>query len=190
MSTQHTQKAENHLVSTIGGITLQGTPHALSAWFVVALRLVMGGAFLGAGLGKFAFFAGESFDASGYLMGAEGPLAGLFHAMAANPAFVDMANVVVPVTQVLIGIALLTGAFVRLAAFGGAMQMSMFYLASWDVAGPLGFVNADLVYLIVFFAVAAFGAGRILGLDRYIERIEIGGQSLVDRHPTLTYLLG
>ncbi|MEM4780670.1 MAG: DoxX family protein, partial [Halalkalicoccus sp.] len=161
-----------------------------SAWFVVALRVVIGGAFLGAGLGKFAVVAGEPFDASGYLMGAEGPVAGVFHAMAANPAFMEFANVAVPVTQVLIGIALLTGAFVRLAALGGAVQMSMFYLASWDVAGPLGFVNSDLVYLVVFLAVAAFGAGRILGLDRYIERIEVGGEPLVERHPKLEYLLG
>lgn len=187
MSTRTPRHDENRFESTIGGITLQGTPHALSAWFVVALRLVMGGAFLGAGLGK---FTGEPFNAGGYLMGAEGPLAGVFQAMAASPAFLEFANVVVPVTQVLIGVALLTGAFVRLAALGGAMQMSMFYLASWDVAGPIGFVNSDLVYLIVFLAIAAFGAGRILGLDRYIEELDVGGEALTERYPKLNYLLG
>ncbi len=180
----------NQLESTIGGITLNGQPHALSAWFVVALRLVMGGAFLGAGLGKFTIFAGEAFDASGYLMGAEGPFAGIFAAMAANPALIDIINVVVPVTQVLIGIGLLVGGLVRLAALGGAMQMSMFYLASWDVAGPLGFVNSDLVYIMVFLAVAAFGAGRILGADKYIEQLNVGGQPLIERFPKLKYVLG
>ena len=183
-------RTNNRLESEIGGITLHGQPHALSAWFVVALRLVMGGAFLGAGLGKFAFFAGEPFDAAGYLMGSEGPAAGIYAAMAANPAFMDIVNVVVPVTQVLIGLALITGAFVRLAALGGAMQMSMFYLGSWDVAGPLGFVNSDLVYLVVFLAIGAFGAGRILGLDRYIEQLEVGDQALIERYPKLRYLLG
>ncbi|WP_409348420.1 DoxX family protein [Natronorarus salvus] len=181
---------ENRLESRIGGLTLTGTPHALSAWFVVALRLVMGGAFLGAGLGKVAFVSGESFDAAGYLMGSEGPVAGIYAAMAASTMLMEVVNVVVPVTQVLIGIALITGAFVRLAALGGALQMAMFYLGSWDVAGPLGFVNSNLVYLVVFLAVAAFGAGRILGLDRYIEGIDVGGQPLVERYPKTRYLLG
>ena len=183
-------RTQNRLESDYGGITLEGRPHALSAWFVVALRLTMGGAFLGAGLGKFAFFAGEPFDASGYLMGAEGPVAGIYATMASSPAFMEITNVIVPVTQVLIGLALITGAFVRLAALGGAMQMSMFYLGSWDVAGPLGFVNSDFVYLVVFLAIAAFGAGRILGLDRYIEQLEVGGEALIDRYPKLRYLLG
>ncbi len=186
MSTQ----TNNQLESTIGGITLHGRPHALSAWFILGLRLVMGGAFLGAGLGKLTIFAGEAFDASGYLMGAEGPLAGAFAAMAANPALIDIINVVVPATQILIGVGLLVGGLVRLAALGGAMQMSMFYLASWDMAGPLGFVNADLVYIMVFLAVAAFGAGRILGADGYIEQLDVGGQPLIERFPKLKYILG
>ena len=182
-------KASTKFESDLGGITLQGEAHPLSAWFVVILRLVMGGAFLGAGLGKFSIFAGESFNAGGYLMGAEGPLAGVFTAMAANPTFLEFANITVPVTQVPIGVALITGAFVRLAALGGAMQMSMFYLASWDVGGPLGFVNSDLIYLVVFLAVAAFGAGRILGLDKHLEQLEVGGQALVE-YPKLRYILG
>jgi len=181
---------KNSFESRIGGLTLTGSPHALSAWFVVALRLVMGGAFLGAGLGKFAVVSGESFDAAGYLMGSDGPVAGIYAAMAASTMFMEVVNVVVPVTQVLIGLALITGAFVRLAALGGAMQMAMFYLGSWDVAGPLGFVNSDLVYLVVFLAIGAFGAGRILGLDRYIERIDVGGEALTERYPKAKYLLG
>ncbi|THE64598.1 DoxX family protein [Salinadaptatus halalkaliphilus] len=177
----------NRFESRLGGITLEGEPHALSAWFVVGLRLTMGLAFLGAGLGK---VTGEAFDASGYLMGAEGPVAGLYATMAGSPVLMDVVNVVVPATQLLIGLALVTGAFVRLAALGGAMQMAMFYLGSWDVAGPLGFVNSDFVYLLVFLAIAAFGAGRILGLDRYIERLEVGGQPLLERVPKLRYVLG
>jgi len=173
-----------------GVLGVETTNHPISGWFVVALRLVMGGAFLSAGLGKYAIFAGDSFNAGGYLMGADGPLAAVFNAMAANAAFLEFANVVVPLTQVLIGVALITGAFVRLAAIGGAMQMSMFYLASWDMGGPLGFFNSDLVYMVAFLAVAAFGAGRILGLDRYIEQLDVGGQPLLERFPKLRYVLG
>lgn len=181
---------QNRLESRLGGITLTGYPHELSAWFVVILRLTMGGAFLGAGLGKFAFISGESFDAAGYLMGSEGPVAGIYATMAANAALMDVVNVVVPVTQVLIGLALIVGAFVRLAALGGALQMTMFYLGSWDVAGPLGFINSNFVYLVAFLALGAFAAGRILGLDRYIEQLTVGGQPLIERYPKLRYILG
>jgi thiosulfate dehydrogenase [quinone] large subunit len=42
----------------------------------------------------------------------------------------------------------------------------------------------------VFLTVAAFGAGRVLGLDAYIEQIQVGGQALVEKFPKLRYVLG
>ncbi|GAA0269095.1 hypothetical protein GCM10009000_101600 [Halobacterium noricense] len=38
--------------------------------------------------------------------------------------------------------------------------------------------------------IAAFGAGRVLGLDQYIEQYDVGGEALVERYPWLRYLLG
>jgi thiosulfate dehydrogenase (quinone) large subunit len=50
-------------------------------------------------------------------------------------------------------------------------------------------INGDFAYMLVFLAVAAFGAGRILGLDAWIENYEI-----VDSHSLsatiLEYVLG
>ncbi|ELY54379.1 DoxX family protein [Natronococcus amylolyticus DSM 10524] len=181
----------NRLESRYGGIDLVGEPHALSAWFVVALRAVMGGMMLFAGLGKFAFVSGEAFDASGFLVqGVDpaSPVSGLYAAMAGNAMLLEVINVVVPVTQVLIGVALIAGAFVRLAALGGAIQMSMFYLGGWEGAWLAAF-DYTLIYAVVFLAIAAFGAGRILGLDRYIMRIQVGGEALVERFPKLRYVL-
>ncbi|MDG5819945.1 DoxX family protein [Natronococcus sp. A-GB7] len=181
----------NRLESRYAGITLEGHPHALSAWFIVALRFVMGGMMLFAGLGKFAFVSGEAFDASGFLVhGVDpvSPVSGLYAAMAGNAMLLEVINVVVPVTQVLIGVALIAGAFVRLAALGGAIQMSMFYLGGWE-GQWLALFDSTLIYAVIFLAIAAFGAGRILGLDRYIERIEVGGQTLVERFPKLRYVL-
>ena len=176
--------------SRIGGLTVSGEPHSLSVWFVLALRLMMGYAFLHAGLGK--LLAAEPFSAAGYLANvpasAGSPAAGLFASMAATPWFVDFVNVAVPYGQVAIGLGVLFGALTRLAAFWGAFMMLMFYFANWDVAH--GFVNGDLTYLVVFLTVAALGAGRILGLDSYIEEYEVGGTPLVERWPTLEYVLG
>ncbi len=185
MSTQ----TRNQLESRFGGITLEGTPHALSAWFVVALRFVIGGMILFAGIGKVSEWP---FDASGYLVhgvDAASPVSGLYAAMAASPALMEIVNVIIPVTQVLIGVALIFGGFVRLAALGGAMQMFAFYLGGWS-GEWLALFDSTLIYAIVFLAVAAFGAGRILGADKYIEQLNVGGQPLIERFPKMQYLLG
>ncbi|QLD85074.1 DoxX family membrane protein [Natronomonas halophila] len=179
----------NRLESRYGGLTLTGDPHALSAWFVVALRLVMGGMILFAGLGKVSEWP---FDASGYLVhgvDAASPVSGLYASMAATPAVMEAVNVIIPMTQLLIGTALIVGAFVRLAALGGAMQMTAFYLGGW--AGDwLALFDSTLVYMVVFLAIGAFAAGRILGVDRYLEQVEVGGMPLIERFPRLRYVLG
>ncbi len=184
-------KTNNRLESQYAGINLEGQPHALSAWFVVLLRVMIGGMILFAGLGKYALFSGEAFDAGGYLanVDAVSPASGLFALMAESALFMEFVNLIVPLTQVLIGLALITGAFVRLAALGGAMQMALFYLGGWP-AEWLAIFDSTLVYAVVFLAVAAFGAGRILGLDKHIEQLEIGGEPLIEKYPAAKYILG
>jgi thiosulfate dehydrogenase [quinone] large subunit len=176
--------------SRIGGLTVSGEPHSLSVWFVLALRLMMGYAFLHAGVSK--LIGPEPFSAAGYLANAPAaagsPLAGVYATMAATPWFVDFVNVAVPYGQVAIGLGVLFGALTRLAAFWGAFMMLLFYFGNWNVAH--GFVNGDLTYMVVFLTVAALGAGRILGLDSYIENYEVGGTPLVERWPVLEYVLG
>lgn len=184
MSTQ----TQNRLEGQFGRITLRGEPHALSALFVVMMRFVMGGMILFAGLGK---YSAGGFDASGYLANIDpaSPVSGLYAAMASNAALMDVVNVIIPLTQVLIGVALIAGAFVRLAAFGGTLQMIAFYLGGWE--GDLfALFDSTLIYAVVFLALGAFAAGRIFGLDRYIEQLEVGGATLTERFPRLRFLLG
>lgn len=177
----------NEFTTELGGIELTGRAHSLSAWFVVALRTVLGGMILFAGLGKFAFISGEAFDASGYLVhgvDSASPVSGVYAAMAESALLMDIINVVIPATQVLIGVALILGAFVRLAALGGAMQMTAFYLGGWE-GEFLALFDSTLIYAVLFLALGAFAAGRILGIDSYIESTEI-----VEQYPQLKYLLG
>jgi thiosulfate dehydrogenase [quinone] large subunit len=75
-----------------------------------------------------------------------------------------------------------------LAAFFGALMMLLFYFGNWNLAH--GSINSDFMYMLVFLSVAAFGAGRILGLDDYVEQYEIDGQPLIEKYPRLEYLLG
>jgi len=148
----------------------------------------MGYAFLYAGWSKIV--ASEPFDAQGYLLGAvpgTSPLVGLYTAMGQTPWFVEFVNVAVPWGQILIGLGLLVGGVTRLAAFWGAFMMVLFYFGNWEVEH--GLINGDFAYMLVFLAVAAFGAGRILGLDAIVERYEINGTPLIERYPKLDYVL-
>jgi len=178
----------NVFESDVGGVTVRARAHSLSAWFVLALRLMMGYAFLHAGWTKIT--AAEPFDAAGYLthVTAASPLSGLFHAMGTTPWFVEFVNVAVPWGEFLIGMGLLVGALTRLAAFWGAFMMLLFYFGNWEVQH--GVVNGDLAYMLVFLAVAAFGAGRILGLDALLEQHDLDGETLVEKYPRLRYVLG
>ncbi|ELZ14335.1 DoxX family protein [Halovivax asiaticus JCM 14624] len=125
---------------------------------------MMGLAFFQSGIDK--VLSGE-FGASFYLTTVVpdngSPAADLFVAMGETGWFVEFVNVAVPWGEVLIGLGLLFGAFTRLAAFWGAFLMLMFYLGNWEVNH--GYINGDFAYMLVFLSVAAFGAGRILGLD-------------------------
>ncbi|WP_226041433.1 DoxX family protein [Natrinema sp. DC36] len=180
---------EIELRSTVGGLTAEGKLHTLSVWFILALRLMIGLAFFQSGADK--VLSGE-FSASGYLQNAPAangsPVADLFVSMGNIPWFVDFVNIAVPWGEVLIGLGVLLGTMTRLAAFFGAFMMLLFYLGNWDVTH--GYINGDFAYMLVFLSVAAFGAGRIFGLDRYIESYEIDGQPLVERYPRIRYLLG
>ncbi|UPW02088.1 DoxX family protein [Halorussus gelatinilyticus] len=185
-----TPESSNTFESTIGGYTVHGKAHSLSAWFVLSLRLMMGYAFAYSGFTKLT--AAEPFAAGGYLANVAAtngnPLADLFAWMGSTPWFVEFANVAVPWGELFIGLGLLVGALTRLAAFFGALMMLMFYFGNWDVAH--GVINGDFAYMLVFLSVAAFGAGRILGLDAIIEQYDLGGETLVERYPVLAYLLG
>lgn len=183
---------QNRIASQYGGITLEGVPHPLSAWFILALRVFMGGMILFAGLGKYAFVpGGEAFDAWGYLANRDPatPVAGVYGAMAESALLMDVVNVIIPATQVLIGLALIAGVFVRLAALGGAMQMFAFYLGGWE-GEWLALFDSTLIYALIFLALGAFAAGRIMGVDQYIEQFTVGGEALIERYPKLRYLLG
>lgn len=148
----------------------------------------MGVAFLQSGADK---VLSGSFDAAGYLQNAPpngSPVADLFVAMGETPWFVEFANVAVPWGEVFIGLGLIVGLLTRLAAFWGSFMLLPFYLGNREVGH--GYINGDFAYMLVFLSVAAFGGGRILGLDTYVEEYEVGGRPLIERSPWLRYLLG
>lgn len=154
-----------------------------ATYLLLAVRLITGYWFLHAGWTKFAFVAGEPFDATGYLANADSPIAWLFGFVAETPWLLEFTNVMIPLGEFLIGLGIILGALTRLAAFFGGFLMVLFYLGNADWAH--GYVNGDLMGLLLFAIVGIFAAGRVVGVDGFIEDTEF-----VEQRPWLRYLLG
>lgn len=166
--------------------TVLGREHALDlsgklvGYWLVFLRLLAGWWFLYEGLEKYAtpgqFRPGWFLEKTGTLVSPVlNPLAG-----GATEAAVAFA---VPLGEVLIGVGLIAGAFTRTAAFFGAALLFFLYfgLEQWR----RGLVNGELLGLVLFLSVVVFGAGRVLGVDAYLERT-----AFVADRPWIRYLLG
>ncbi|MFC6942390.1 DoxX family protein [Salinirubellus sp. GCM10025818] len=168
------------------------------AWIgysMVALRVVMGWVLFQGGITKLVTYLDANPDndwtAAGYLANAippGNPFTGAFAAMAGSP-LIDALNMW---GLTLTGLALILGVLVRWSAFWGAVMMLFYWAAALQgglLAGlPLahGWVVDDhIVYAALLFGLGAFGAGRILGLDAYLERTGV-----VRNNPWLRYFLG
>lgn len=160
---------------------------------VLSLRLLMAYVFLSAGLEKVVdpewSAAGYLNPESGFGVGPDNPLAGMFAEMSAQAGLVDP---LVIWGQVLIGLALLFGVLFRFAAFWGAIQMLLFWLAALEGGLLQGLpvqhgylIDSSFVYAVLLFGLGAVGAGRILGLDARIEE-----HGIVEDNSWLRYLLG
>lgn len=179
------------------------------AWSTFGLRIIMAWVFLQAGLEKL-FDGGLSgflddpitggWSAEFFLLGnpeadipaptADSPASGLFEWFGENLLW--LVEPMVVWGQIFIGLALLFGVLVRLAAFLGSLQMFFFWLAALQggiLAGlPVehGYVvDSTLVYIFILFGLGAVGAGRVLGADAQIEEWPV-----VQDNPWLKYLLG
>lgn len=149
---------------------------------LLVLRVVMGWTFFYAGITK---VLDPTWTAAGFLqhaVPAGNPFVGLWDAMAAEWLWLlDPLNAW---GLTLIGLALLLGAFVRWAALWGAVMMAFYWAASLPLENGI-VIDDHVVYALLLFGLGAFGAGRIAGLDAYLEDLE-----LVERYPKLRYLLG
>ena len=166
---------------------------------LVFLRVVMGWTLLQGGLTKLVTYLdgdpANNWSAAGYLdpttpfgVTQANPLADFFAGISGS-GLIDILNMW---GLTLAGLALILGVFVRFSAFWGAVMMFFYWLAALQggiMAGlPLahGWVVDDhIVYIFLLFGLGAFGAGRILGVDEYLE-----STSLVQNNRWLRYFLG
>jgi len=158
-----------------------GADAAVITIFTLVLRFSMGWIFIWAGFDKLI----TDFSAGGFLVNtSKGPLKDMFVNMGQSETALDVVDPLVIYGQILIGLALILGVFTRFALLMGAAQMFFFYIAQlWPAHNP--FMEYYLVYIFIMALLGALGAGRILGLDAFIEN-----RGPVRRIPALKLVLG
>ena len=142
---------------------------------VLILRIVLGGLMLEAGLNK--LISGD-FTISGYVSHGSGPFAGWF------AHFASVSGVFSPLVmwgEILIGMALIFGIFLRFGAFWGALLMVLYYLPYLPPQN--GWISQQIIYLLVFIMLIFSGNGYFLGVDRLVKPLE-------ERSPGLRFILG
>jgi thiosulfate dehydrogenase (quinone) large subunit len=115
----------------------------------------------------------ETWSSAGYLRGATGPLADVFHAIGSSP-WVSTLDVAVGVALLVIGLLLMLGLFTQLACAGAIAFLLLFYVTALPLKGipeprtegAYLLVNKNLIEAAAAFVVLAFRTGAIAGLDR------------------------
>jgi len=162
---------------------------------IVIMRVTMGWVLLQGGLTKLITYLDanpeNNWTAAGYLANAipEGnPFMGMWGAMAGSP----LIDSLVMWGLTLTGLGLILGALVRWNAFWGAVMMLMFWAAALQGGLAQGLpiahgwvVDDHLVYAALLFGLGAIGAGRLLGIDSYLEDL-----SIVENNRWLRLFLG
>ena len=141
----------------------------------LVLRIVLGGMMLEAGLGK--LLSGD-FTISGYVSHGSGPFSTWFaHFSAASPTLSPL----VIWGEILIGLALIFGIFLRFGSFWGAVMMVLYYLPYLPPEN--GWISQQIIYLLVFITLMFSGNGYYFGIDRL-------AMNLVTKWPKLRLILG
>ncbi|MFQ5933614.1 MAG: DoxX family protein [Dehalococcoidia bacterium] len=176
-SEQAEPKHENSSAMYLLGRRIEFSYHSLIVPFLLIMRVTFGFIFGWSGFQKLI----EGFSAEGFLTHAtSGPLHGWFAGMAGN----EVVEGLVVWGEILIGLSLMLGLLTRFASLAGATLVMLFYLSQFPPEhNP--FMDYYLVYILVFSMLSALGAGRVVGLDKYVERLPI-----VQRYPLTLYLLG
>ena len=118
-----------------------------------------------------------SWSSAGYLRGASGPLADLFHSLAQS-RFLPAVDMAIPVALTMIGLALMLGLFTRAACLGALGLLALFYLSALPTAGvPQAgaegaylLVSKNLIEAAAVAVLLTFDTGRIAGLDLLRQR--------------------
>ena len=183
MSSTQSRRPEvrTHQASTPGAVS-SDRAGTVVRYVGAALRLSLGWVFLWAFLdkafglghetaGKDAWFSGGS-PTNGFLaFGTSGPFKGMYQDIAGQ----GWADWLFMLGLLGIGVALMAGVAMRLAAAAGAVLLVLMWTAVLPPSSNL-FMDDHLVYAMTLVLLAALGAGHTLGLGKVWERLPLVSQ--------------
>jgi thiosulfate dehydrogenase [quinone] large subunit len=148
-----------------------GRSATAARYLLAGIRIALGWVFLWAFLDKvfgpgFATTSAKSWlnggsPTKGFLSSAKGPFAGSYHSIAGT----GPVNALFMASLLAVGVALILGIGMRLAAAGGALLTVLMWTAVLPpVSNP--FMDDHLIYAAVLIVLALLGAGNTLGLGR------------------------
>jgi uncharacterized membrane protein YphA (DoxX/SURF4 family) len=152
-------------------------PRQPGAWqeaFLILLRMGIGWHLLYEGLVK---LVSPGWTSAPFLAESRWLFSGAFHWIAAHPLVLRVVDLLNVWGLVLIGLALVLGAFSRLAAVSGIVLLFLYYVASPPLVGlPTSgasegsylIVNKNLVEILALCVVAVFPARGFLGLEKRV----------------------
>ncbi len=112
---------------------------------------------------------------TGFLSGVAGPFKGLFGSLSGSVSV----DYLFMIGLLAIGVALMLGIGMRIAAVSGALLLTFMWMASLPLSNN-PFMDDHLIYAIVLVGLAAVHAGDTFGLGRIWA-----GLNVVQRHPSL-----
>ncbi|MFP3989754.1 hypothetical protein U9R90_20215 [Streptomyces sp. E11-3] len=174
--------------TSASGETAAAAVTATRSYVFAGLRLLTGFVFLWAFLDKTFGFGYATASGNGWIDGgsptegflsrvAVGPMESTFH----DWAGAGWADWLFMLGLLGIGLALVTGVALRLAAVAGTAMMALMWIAEWPPAKHLSdgsasmstnpFADYHLIYAVVLIALAAAGAGATWGLGKAWARL-------------------
>lgn len=158
------------------------TETTLQKVIIFSLRLMLGWVFLYAGTRQ--IFLIENWSAAAFLK--DPKTFADFYALFAAPGIEPYVSFLVKWGHLLIGLSLISGFMVRVSSSAGALMLMLYYFPRMEfpyVSGVNQFiVEYHLVYATVLVYLCAVKAGRVWGLDGYLDRMPVIG-GFLKRHP-------
>jgi len=125
------------------------------------------------------------FSVRGYLLNAipaGNPVPGLWELFASIPGI----NLIIPIGLLLVGLSLILGAGVRIAAIAGSFMMIMFWLSAYPFPKAVVFiVQENVIYTALLLAAGYFNAGHYKGIDR-----KLADHPVVQNNAVLPKIIG
>jgi len=148
----------------------------VQAFFLVALRILLGWYFLYEGVTK---LANPDWSAVGYLMDSKGPFSGIFLSLGSDMDVVAVVDCLNMWGLTLVGLGLLLGLFTQLSLAMGIVLLALYYLSHPALAsvtyimpqeGNYLVVNKTLIEIFALSVLYVFPSGKVAGLDRIMYK--------------------